>query len=207
VQFLLLRWYYRLFIWARFLWQVSRIKLNLLPAHPDRSGGLGFLGNVPYAFAPLLMAQGLLLSGMMANQIFYAGASLLEFRTELIAIVALMVFVVLGPSLVFSLQLDGAKREGLRQYGILAQLYVRAFDNRWLRGSLPSTEALLGNSDVQSLADLGHSFEVVKEMRLVPFSARSVLILAVLTLAPVAPLLLTVVPFGHLVDRLVKIII
>jgi hypothetical protein len=27
-QFLLLRWYFRLFVWARFLWQVSRIKLT-----------------------------------------------------------------------------------------------------------------------------------------------------------------------------------
>ncbi len=42
-QFLLLRWYFRLFIWARFLWQVSRFDLKLLPAHPDGVGGLGFL--------------------------------------------------------------------------------------------------------------------------------------------------------------------
>jgi hypothetical protein len=35
-QFLLLRWYFRLFIWARFLWQVSRVELRLMPAHPDR---------------------------------------------------------------------------------------------------------------------------------------------------------------------------
>ena len=39
-QFLFLRWYFRLFTWARFLWQVSRIKLNLLPGHPDRCGGV-----------------------------------------------------------------------------------------------------------------------------------------------------------------------
>ena len=40
LQFILLRWYLRLFIWFRFLWQVSRIKLNLIPTHPDRSAGL-----------------------------------------------------------------------------------------------------------------------------------------------------------------------
>jgi hypothetical protein len=37
-QFLLFRWYFRLFIWARFLWQVSRIELALIPSHPDRPG-------------------------------------------------------------------------------------------------------------------------------------------------------------------------
>src|SRR5262249_22345130 len=43
-QFVLLRWYVRLFIWFRFLWQVNRIELNLLPTHPDRCGGLSFVG-------------------------------------------------------------------------------------------------------------------------------------------------------------------
>ena len=58
VQFLLIRWYFRLFIWTRFLWQVSRIELRLVPTHPDRAGGLGFLSIMSYAFGPLLLAQG-----------------------------------------------------------------------------------------------------------------------------------------------------
>lgn len=48
-QFILLRWYVRLFIWFRFLWQVNRIELNLMPTHPDRCGGLGFIGKSSYA--------------------------------------------------------------------------------------------------------------------------------------------------------------
>jgi hypothetical protein len=40
-QFLLARWYFRVFIWARFLWQVSRLELSLVPTNPDRVGGLG----------------------------------------------------------------------------------------------------------------------------------------------------------------------
>jgi hypothetical protein len=31
VQFLLLRWYFRLFIWTRFLWQVSRLDAPIVP--------------------------------------------------------------------------------------------------------------------------------------------------------------------------------
>ncbi len=57
-QFILLRWYFRFFIWARFLWHVSRIELSLIPTHPDRCGGLGFLSSICYAFSPLLAAQG-----------------------------------------------------------------------------------------------------------------------------------------------------
>jgi hypothetical protein len=72
-QFLLLRWYFRLGIWARFLWQVSRIALRLVPTHPDRVGGLGFLSNTVYAFTPLAVAHGALLAGTLANRIFRSG--------------------------------------------------------------------------------------------------------------------------------------
>jgi len=32
-----------------------------------------------------------------------------------------------------------AKRAGLREYGTLAQQYVREFDRKWLRGGAPPT--------------------------------------------------------------------
>jgi hypothetical protein len=72
-QFILVRWYFRLFIWARFLWHVSRMDLAYAPMHPDRNGGIGFLSRIGYAFAPLLLAQGALLAGMIANHIFFEG--------------------------------------------------------------------------------------------------------------------------------------
>ena len=50
VQFLLLRCYLWILTWARFLWQVSRIPLRLVPIHPDRSGGLGFLESSSHIF-------------------------------------------------------------------------------------------------------------------------------------------------------------
>ena len=177
-QFLLLRWYFRLFIWARFLWQVSRIDLQIRADASGSRGGLGFLGAVAYAFSPVLLAQGAMLAGMMASQIFYAGATLPEFKVELIGTGGLMVFAILGPMLVFGPKLEAAKRAGLREYGTLAQRYVREFDGKWLRGGAPADEPLIGSADIQSLADLGNSFEVVRGMRWVPFTAQTVLQLA-----------------------------
>jgi hypothetical protein len=69
---------------------------------------------------------------------------------------------------------------------------VREFNDKWLRGGAAADEALVGSGDIQSLADLGNSFQVV-EMRLVPFTRNTVLQLTVNTLLPVAPLLLTMV--------------
>ena len=205
-QFLLLRWYFRLFIWARFLWQVSRLELILMPTHPDRCGGLGFLAMVSEAFAPLLLAQGALLAGMMANHIFFASAKLPDFKVELVALVAVMLFAVLGPLLVFTPKLEATQREGLREYGALAQRYAREFDRKWLRGGAPANEPLIGSADFQSLADLGNSFEVVKGMKTMPFTLQTVLQLAIATLLPVLPLLLTIMPLEVLLERLLKIV-
>lgn len=205
-QFLLFRWYYRLFIWARFLWQVSRIPLNLFPTHPDRSAGLGFLSNVSYAFIPLLLAQGALLAGMMADRIFYAGAQLTQFKTDIVGTLAFVVLIVLAPLLVFSPQLERVKRAAGREYGALAQRFIREFDSKWIRGGAPADEQLLGSGDIQSLADLGNSYAVIKEMRWVPFNLRTVLQLGVTTLLPVLPLTLTMIPLDQLIDRVLKTI-
>jgi len=205
-QFLLLRWYFRLFIWARFLWQVSKIELRLVPTHPDRAGGLGFLGAVPYAFSPVLLAQGAVLSGMIASRIFQAGATLPDFQMEIVGLVAVMVFAILGPMLVFGPKLAAAKRAGLLEYGTLAQRYVRDFDDKWLRGGAPPAEPLVGNADIQSLADLGNCFEVVRGMRWVPFTGQTILQLAIATLLPIAPLMLTTFSLQEIFERLLKVV-
>ena len=205
-QFLVVRWYFRLFVWARFLWQVSRLKLLLEPTDPDRAGGLGFLAGSSAMFAPVLLAQGTLLAGTLANRIFYEGATLLQFKMELFGMVAVMAFAILAPLLSFSLQLAEAKRLGNRTYGIMAHGYARDFSNKWFRGGAPSAEPLIGSSDIQSLADLGNAFEVVKGMRLAPFTAATVTQIAVFTLLPVVPLALTMMPLEEALKRLLAII-
>jgi hypothetical protein len=142
---------------------------------------------------PLLLAQGTLLSGMIANRIFYEGAHLTQFKLDIAGAVAVALAMVLAPLFVFS-QLGRAKRVGGREYGRLAQRYVREFDRKWLRGGAQADEKLIGTSDIQSLADLGNSYEVIKEMKWVPFSLRAVLQLGVTTLVPVLPLTLTTIP-------------
>jgi hypothetical protein len=205
-QFILFRWYFRLFVWIRFLWQVTRGELNLVPTHPDRAGGLGFLSGTVIAFAPVLMAHGVLLAGLIANRIFFYAARLPDFKAELAVVVAFLLVIVLGPLLLFTPHLGRARRVGLREYGTLAQRYVREFDDKWLRGGAPADERLVGSADIQSLADLGNSFELVRSMRMMPFTRDVVLQLAVITLLPVVPLLLTMVSLEELLRQLLKVV-
>jgi hypothetical protein len=205
-QFILARWYFRLFVWARFLWQVGGCSLRLVPTHPDRVGGLGFLSATVVALAPVLAAHGALVAGTIANRIFFQGQTLPEFKVELAVLVAVLLLIVLGPLLRFTPHLAQARRVGLREYGTLAQRYVREFDDKWLRSGTPPGEPLVGSADIQSLADLGNSFEIVRSMRVIPFTRDAVLQLAVITLLPVAPLLLTMISLEELLKRLLQLL-
>jgi hypothetical protein len=206
LQFLLLRWYFRLFIWGRFLWRVSRLHLDLEVTHPDKAGGLGFLAESLLAFAPLAAAHGVLFAGMMADRILFTGAHLTEFQLEVFGGGVLLVLLFAGPLVVFGPQLAHVKREGLRRYGALGQDYVRAFRQKWLKDSPPPDEPLIGSGDIQSLADLGNSYGAAEQMRIAPIRPASIAYFVAAFLAPIAPLLLTVMPAETLLDRIVELI-
>jgi hypothetical protein len=108
---------------------------------------------------------------------------------------------------VFAPQLAQAKRTGLREYGTLTERYVREFDAKWLRGGAPADEAFVGSGDIQSLADLGNSFEVVRTMRPVPVTKEMVIRIVAVTLVPIVPLALTMMPLEELLKRLLGILL
>lgn len=205
-QFLLLRWYYRLAIWYRFLWQVSRLPLQLNSLHPDRAGGIGFLTNSVYAFEPLLLAHSVLLAGMILNRIWNAGATLLQFQGEIISIIIFLIILPLAPLLFFMFSLIKTKRAGTLAYDIIANRYVNNFYDKWIDTEAKNNAELLGTSDIQSLADLGNSFMVSAQMRIIPFSRGTIISIVILTAFPLLPLLLTVMPLEKIIHQFMGVV-
>lgn len=206
-QFILVRWYFRILVWTRFLWQVSRLPLAYSPLHPDGVGGIGFLAGVTRAFAPLLFAQGALLAGTMANAILYEDNVLTSYFVEIVLFVAFAIFVVVGPLFVFAMPLAAAKRQGLREYSHLSRRYVDDFADKWIRNTPRNGEALVGSADIQSLADLGNSFDKVRGMSVVPVTRGAVAQLVIAALLPILPLMLTLISFEELLKRLLKVLV
>jgi hypothetical protein len=64
----------------------------------------------------------------------------------------------------------------------------------------------VGSADIQSLADLGNSFEVVRTMRTVPITRDMVVQLVAMTLLPVVPLLLTMISLEDLFKQFLKVV-
>jgi len=95
----------------------------------------------------------------------------------------------------------------LSEYGLLATDYVRGFEEKWVRGPGTTREDLLGSADVQSLADLAGSFDIIREMRFVPFGWRDVTRLVITTVLPLLPLALFKISFEDLIFKLLRIVV
>jgi len=206
VEFICLRWYFRLFIWARFLWQISRMDLNLIPSHPDRRCGLGFLGQIVFGVAPFILAHSILLSGFVANSILHEGAKLPQYGIEIAVMAVFLFLLALGPLFVFTPGLIQQSKAAVYSYGSLAGEYVNEFQKKWIRGQHPAGEQLIGTPDLQSLADLANSFSIVQHIVPVPFTKESLFYLVGLIALPLVPLLFTVFSAREMAERLLKVL-
>lgn len=204
-QFLFFRWYFRIGLWYRLLWKTSGLKLNLIGTHPDRAGGLGFLGLSIYAFFLILLAHSVILAGLIGNHIWFEGQSLLAYRMEILSLLVYLLALVTVPLAFFSRKLWRAKVAGIAQYGTLAMSYARDFKGKWIDGNNPKQDALLGTGDIQSLADMANSYEVVRRMGVFPYYKETILQVGFALILPFAPLLLTMVPLEKVVDKLFQI--
>jgi hypothetical protein len=205
-QFLWLRWLWRLVVWTRFLYSVSRLELDLVPTHADRAGGLGFLGGAHSSLGILACALGCPFAGDVAFRLLYEGAKLETFELPLAFYLVACVLIFLSPPLVFASKIARARREGLRAYSLLVDDYNRAFHEKWMQGRAPESESLLGSADIQSLADLGNSYDRIKQMRSLPFGRKVIVEIVGLALLPALPLVLLVVPVGDILKFLGKTI-
>jgi hypothetical protein len=180
--------------------------LHLIPTHPDRCAGLAFLGKSSYAFGPVLFAQGAMLAGLLASRVLYRGESLTSFKLQIAGFIAFFVLAILIPLLMFTPRMAQARRKGLADYGLLAQRYIESFEAKWVLRGPSKSEGLLGAADIQSLADLGNSYGLVRDMRPVPFGLDDVARLAAATAAPIVPLLLTIFSPEELLMRIIKVL-
>ncbi len=201
------RWLWRLFVWASFLWTVSRLNLDLVATHADQAGGLGFLGTAHTALGILAVGLSSILSGEAAFLIVFQQAAIETFKVPYVALLVIVELMFLGPLLVFIPILIRTRLAWSRDYSLLVDRYNRSFHEKWIAGKMPANESLLGSGDIQSLADLGNSFQYIQGMKVVPFSLRVVIQLAIVTSLPCLPLFLLVMPIDKIIELLTKVVI
>jgi hypothetical protein len=205
-RFLLFRWVWRMFLWTTFLWRVSRINLALIPTHPDMAAGIGFLSEAQLKFGLIAFACSAVAAGQIGNAIAYQGATVGGLKFIIIAYCVAATFVLAAPLLLLAPTLLPVKKRALLEYGALATSYTQSFDAKWVHGRPPEGETLLGSSDIQSLADLGNSFAIVRGMRMAPIDKGTLIGLAVAAVLPMAPVLILGTPADQLIGAVLKLL-
>jgi len=209
VQFFLLRWLWRLAIWTLFLWDICRLRLNLVATHSDMAAGLGFLGVAHVSFSIFPFALSCVLAAEIAFRVQFEGMDLATLRSlgpVLFAYLVFVEFVTFGPLLIFVPPLARVRREGLRSYGMLVQWHNDLFHQKWIQQKGREREVPLGNPDMSSLVDLGSSFTVVRQMAIFPVGRIQLIQVAVVACLPGMPLALLVLPLAEVLRLLAGVI-
>jgi hypothetical protein len=203
MRFLALRWLWRMLLWAWVLWRVSRLELHPRSAHPDRAGGLAFLGGTQAAFGVLVFAFGVQLSCLIADAVHFRGADLTAYRGHVVAFVVIAVVALLFPLLVFAPKLVRAREEQLPLMSASAHRGAGDLVKK-LRsvqiGELP-TDAVSG------LCDFGALYENARLMRPLPLELRHIAILALAAVVPFVPLVFLVMPAQEVLRTLARLVI
>jgi hypothetical protein len=202
--FFLLRWLWIFLLWSRFLFRISRLGLELTPTHPDRAGGLGFLGWGLASFGLVLMAISAVLSGSLAYEIVHRGSSLNILKYHIMIFVVLAIVILHAPLIVFTGRLARCRFRGLLDFGSLIGDHNRAFNEKWLKSQGSS---LLGHAHMGSLAHMSPVYEQVERMQLLPWDKQALIVLVAAALIPMIPLLGTVTALTEILTMLGKFVV
>jgi hypothetical protein len=124
-----------------------------------------------------------------SHHAWFQHAPLASFRGLVVAFVGATLALGLAPLLVFSDRLEQLRLVALQRYGTVAHGVSTTFERRWVGDADHAPDALLGNGEFSTMADMSTTYQIVEGMRSQIFTRRSVIVLAVAATAPFLPLL------------------
>jgi hypothetical protein len=201
---LLLGWLWRLVLIALLFARLGRLGLSLVPSHPDRAGGLGFLERIPAAFAPVTLALSTLLASRWAHEIVHHGQTLNALKFPALVFVIVWSLVLLAPLATLAPVLHAAKRAALPSYAAMVAEQGRLVRRRWVDGTTKIDAPLLEPPGVGPVADAATLFAAVRSMRIIPIGRESAVGILVPMILPMLGVAMLQVPAGQLLAKLVK---
>jgi len=204
LRLLMLRWLWRYALWAYLLRKVSELELVLLPAHPDRLGGLGFLLFVQRQFGLLAAALGTVIAGHFANEIVLLAQPLREIKAPTGVFIFASVLIILLPLMQFTSRLFEARYDVLARNNQVARIVTGTFDTKWAQNVGDRTGSMIGSQDPSSLIDYISSYDVFRQTRVFPINRTAVMYIAGLAGAPFAFVWLLTTPLEKLVTEILK---
>jgi hypothetical protein len=197
----LLAWLWRLALtWILFA-RIARLDLQLVPSHPDRVGGLGFVQLMPVAFSLVVLSLSGVVCASVAQQIVEEHLLLVQFKGPLIALVVLLVVLFLCPLTAFGPLLRRTRMLGRFQYGTLAGRHVRGLHQRWVEGRAVEDAAILDAPEIGPAADVATLYELATRMRTLPIGLQPILAVLVPAIAPLLPVATIEIPLKEILAK------
>lgn len=190
--------------WLRVLLDISKLDLQLDPTDGDLAAGLGFLGEIPKAFLPVLLAISAVIGASWRAQVLagQVDPKSLVLPAGVLAVLAIGLF--LAPLLLFTPKLLSCKRDGAMAYGTLRHLYSLKFRKKWVDGRRAHIDDLLGSGDLGALSGITSGFRNLEGMSVMPFRKETVLALIAALAIPLIPVATTEVPLKEVLKKLLE---
>jgi hypothetical protein len=195
-------WAWRLGTGVWLMERISKLDLQLVASHPDRTGGLGFLEGLGSASAPFAMGLSVVIAGRWGHDVLYHGAHVGTYKPLMITFVAAMMILFAGPLLLFSGSLRAMKRRSLLEYGGLVGSQGRLVHQKWLKGEDPGDDPILSAPELGPVADVNSLYESVAQMKIAPIGMRLVLPVAAASIAPMLPVLAVEIPIKEMLSKI-----
>jgi hypothetical protein len=203
-QFLLFVSIWKWALWTGFLFRLSRLDLQIVPTHPDKHGGLGFLGMSPTALIPTTFVAAAAIGANWREQILRHGSHLINFKFPAIILLAIMLIVAFGPLLLFVPVLGKLRRQGILQYGLLGQIHSTEFHKKWIEHREGHEAELLTAPEISSLIDFSGSFENVEGLQPFPLDKGAFVGFILAIAVPMLPAVLAEIPFVEVLKGLLS---
>jgi hypothetical protein len=202
MQFFLIRWFWRYFVWSLFLYRMSKANLNLMPTHPDRSGGLGVILLAQKSFALIFVCGSVIISGQFIAMLLQQPDTFLTLRNEAAAYIIFSIILILLPMLFFLGKLQELKNQGLLDLSKLGVKMSREFEKEWINPTSEKKEIEEKLVDPSMVFDYGGMYDSLQQLRIVPVTLQDLVGLAVLLLIPFLPSLFIHYSVAELLQKL-----
>jgi len=194
---LVLTWFWRLFLWFRCMRTIAHMDVRIVASHPDKMGGLGFLGQSLRGFPILAFALGSAVAGTLANLVVHEARPSTSLTPVVVATMVFILLICAGPLLAFIRPMREAQDDAELSYGALATSLGERFEERWL-ARVPVAAEALEVPDFSSTTDLFSVAANVTEMRPIPIEIKDFFPLLLATVLPFLPIILRQVSFEDL---------
>lgn len=206
-QLFLFSWLWRVVLLFVLFRRIVKLGLDLLPAHPDRLGGLAFIAATPRGFAPFAFAVSCVTASKWAHDIAWHGAHVSDLKLHGALFVVLVIVLCLSPLTVFLPLLKKARRKGIAEYGALVARHDRLVASTWLRGEEVEDRSLLEAPELGPSCDIHALYDSVRGMRILPVDKSSLLPLLVPLGLPLLAASAIEIPLVELVGKVFKMLL